>query len=112
MNSAADLTAVQLVAAYHTGELSPVEATQAVLERVDQLDGQVRAYCFVDADRALQDAKASELRWQQGLPHGLVDGVPTSVKDIYLTQGWPTLRGSRLVSPDQEWPLDSPSVAR
>jgi aspartyl-tRNA(Asn)/glutamyl-tRNA(Gln) amidotransferase subunit A len=112
MSSAADLTAVQLVAAYRTGELSPVEATQSVLERVDQLDGQVRAYCFVDADRALQDAKASALRWQQGLPQGLVDGVPTSVKDVYLTQGWPTLRGSRLVNADQEWPLDSPSVAR
>jgi aspartyl-tRNA(Asn)/glutamyl-tRNA(Gln) amidotransferase subunit A len=112
VTSAADLTAVQLVAAYRAGELSPVEATQAVLERVDQLDGQVRAYCFVDADRALQDAEASALRWQQGLPQGLVDGVPTSVKDVYLAQGWPTLRGSRLVNPDQEWPLDSPSVAR
>jgi aspartyl-tRNA(Asn)/glutamyl-tRNA(Gln) amidotransferase subunit A len=112
MSSPADLTAVQLVAAYRTGELSPVEATQAVLDRVDQLDGQVRAFCLVDVDRALQDAKASQLRWQQGLPQGLLDGVPTSIKDVYLTQGWPTLRGSRLVSPDQEWPLDSPSVAR
>ncbi|MFY9809485.1 MAG: amidase [Pseudonocardiaceae bacterium] len=112
MNTPADLTATQLVAAYRTGELSPVEVTQATLDRVDQLDSQVRAFCFVDADRALQEAKASERRWQQGLPHGLVDGVPTSIKDVYLTQGWPTLRGSRLVAPDQEWPIDGPAIAR
>lgn len=112
MSSPADLTAIELVAAYRSGELSPVEATQAVLDRVDQLDGIVRAFCFVDVDRALQEAKASELRWQQGLPQGLIDGVPTSIKDVYLTQGWPTLRGSRLVSPGQEWPVDGPTVAR
>lgn len=112
MSTSADLTATQLIAAYRTGELSPVEATQDALDRIDQLNGQVRAFCLVDADRALQAAKASERRWQQGLPQGLIDGVPTSIKDVYLTQGWPTLRGSRLVSPDQDWPVDGPSIAR
>ncbi|HJT04545.1 MAG TPA: amidase [Pseudonocardiaceae bacterium] len=112
MTTPADLTATQLVAAYRAGELSPVEATQDVLDRIDQLDGQVRAFCLVDADRALETAKAAEQRWQQRLPQGLVDGVPVSIKDVYLTQGWPTLRGSRLVSPDQEWPFDGPSITR
>lgn len=112
MTTPADLTATQLVAAYRAGELSPVEATQDVLDRIDQLDSQVRAFCLVDADRALEAAKAAEQRWQQRLPQGLVDGVPVSVKDVYLTQGWPTLRGSRLVSPDQEWPFDGPSITR
>ena len=102
MSTSADLTATELLAAYRTGELSPVEATQDVLDRIDQLDREVRAFCFVDADQALDAAKASEQRWQQGLPQGLVDGVPTSIKDMYLTQGWPTLRGSRLVSPDRD----------
>jgi aspartyl-tRNA(Asn)/glutamyl-tRNA(Gln) amidotransferase subunit A len=108
----ADLAATQLVAAYRAGELSPVEATQDALDRIDQLDRQVRAFCLVDADRALEAAKASERRWQQGLPQGPVDGVPVSIKDVYLTQGWPTLRGSRLVSPDQEWPFDGPAITR
>jgi aspartyl-tRNA(Asn)/glutamyl-tRNA(Gln) amidotransferase subunit A len=108
----ADLTATQLVAAYRVGELSPVEATQDVLDRIDQLDSQVRAFCLVDADRALEAAKAAEQRWQEGLPQGLVDGVPVSIKDVYLTRGWPTLRGSRLVSPDQEWPFDGPAITR
>ncbi len=112
MSTPADLTATQLVAAYRAGELSPVEATQDVLERIDQLDRQVRAFCLVDADRALEAAKAAEQRWQQQLPQGLIDGVPVSIKDVYLTQGWPTLRGSKLVSPVQEWPFDSPAIAR
>ncbi|MGH3802059.1 MAG: amidase family protein, partial [Pseudonocardiaceae bacterium] len=100
------------MAAYRGGELSPVEATQDVLDRIDQLDRQVRAFCLVDADRALEAAKASEQRWQQGQPQGLVDGVPMSITDMYLTQGWPTLRGSKVISPDQEWQADGPSVAR
>lgn len=112
MSTPADLTATELVAAYRAGELSPVEATQDVLHRIDQVDRQVRAFCLVDPDRALQAAKASEQRWQQGLPQGLVDGVPISIKDVYLTQGWPTLRGSKVVSPEQEWAVDAPAVAR
>jgi aspartyl-tRNA(Asn)/glutamyl-tRNA(Gln) amidotransferase subunit A len=112
VSTPADLTATELIAAYRAGELSPVEATQDVLDRIDQLDRQVRAFCLVDADRALEAAEASERRWQQGQPQGLVDGVPTSIKDVYLTQGWPTLRGSKVVSPHQEWPVDGPSVAR
>ena len=112
VSTPADLTATQLVAAYRAGELSPVEATQDVLDRIDHLNRQVRAFCLIDADRALEAAKAAEQRWQQRLPQGVIDGVPVSIKDVYLTQGWPTLRGSRLVSPDQEWPFDSPAIAR
>src|SRR5258708_18766633 len=41
---------------------------------------------------AIADAKASEERWRRGEPKGMLDGVPVSIKDILLTQGWPTLR--------------------
>ncbi|HEU0088384.1 MAG TPA: amidase [Pseudonocardiaceae bacterium] len=112
MSTPADLTATELVAAYRAGELSPVEATLDVLERIEQLNETVRAFCLVDPDQALAAAKASEQRWQQGQPQGLVDGVPTSVKDVFLTAGWPTLRGSKVVDPDQAWVFDSPPVAR
>ena len=112
MSTPADLTATELVAAYRAGTLSPVEATQDVLDRIAHMDSKVRAFCLVDADRALAEAKASERRWQQAQPQGLVDGVPTSIKDIFLTAGWPTLRGSKVVDPDQEWPVDGPPVAR
>jgi aspartyl-tRNA(Asn)/glutamyl-tRNA(Gln) amidotransferase subunit A len=43
---------------------------------------------------------------------GLLDGVPTSIKDIILTKGWPTLRGSKTVDPKGPWNDDAPAVAR
>ncbi|MDQ3151049.1 MAG: amidase [Actinomycetota bacterium] len=112
MTTPADLTAVELLTAYRAGELSPVEATRDALDRIEALDGEVNAFCLVDADSALTSAKASEERWKRGEPCGAVDGVPTSIKDIFLTAGWPTLRGSKTVSPDQEWTIDGPPVAR
>ena len=52
------------------------------------------------------------LRWQREDPAGLVDGVPTSVKDLILAKGWPTRRGSRTIDPKQAWEEDGPPVAR
>ena len=43
---------------------------------------------------------------------GTLDGVPVSIKDLILAKGWPTLRGSRTIDPDQPWEHDAPSVAR
>ncbi|MGW3469921.1 amidase [Saccharopolyspora sp. NPDC000995] len=110
--TAADLTATELLACYAAGELSPVEATEAALRRIADADEAVNAYCLVDADRALEQARASEQRWQRGEPAGRLDGVPTSVKDIFLTKDWPTLRGSRTIDPHQQWTVDAPAVAR
>lgn len=106
------LTATELVARYAKKELSPVEATQAVLERIEEADRVVNAFCVVDVDAALEAARDSEERWRRGEPAGPVDGVPASIKDMFLTRGWPTLRGSRTVDPDQEWTVDAPCVAR
>ena len=64
----------------------------------------------------MASALASEVRWQahrqRGEPVGALEGVPVSIKDLVLTRGWPTLRGSRGVSPDQVWDIDAPAVAR
>jgi aspartyl-tRNA(Asn)/glutamyl-tRNA(Gln) amidotransferase subunit A len=110
--STADLTATELLAAYRAKELSPVEATRAVLDRVAERDGEVNAFCLVDADAALASAARSEGRWARGEPTGLLDGVPVSIKDVLLTTGWPTLRGSRTVDPAGPWTVDGPPVAR
>ncbi|TDQ45525.1 amidase [Actinorugispora endophytica] len=108
----ADLPATRLLAAYAAGELSPVEATRAVLDRVERADPAVNAYCLVGAEEALAAAGKSEERWRRGEPLGLLDGVPVSVKDVFLTRGWPTLRGSRTVDPAGPWDEDAPAVAR
>ncbi|MEN3123425.1 amidase [Janibacter terrae] len=107
-----EMTAVELVAAYGSGELSPVEATDAVLDRIEAADGEINAFCLVDRESALVQARAAEERWRAGHPQGLLDGVPISIKDIFLTEGWPTLRGSRAIDPDQPWTVDSPVAAR
>jgi aspartyl-tRNA(Asn)/glutamyl-tRNA(Gln) amidotransferase subunit A len=106
------LTASELVAAYATGELSPVETTLSALHAIEQRNGELNAYCLVDPEGALEQAKVSEARWREGNPLGYLDGVPTSVKDMFLTRGWPTLRGSKCISPDQPWEVDSPITAR
>ena len=106
------LTAVELTAHYRSKELSPVAVTRAALERISRLDPIYNAFVLVDEERALGDARASEARWQRGEPAGLVDGVPATVKDLIVTEGWPTLRGSRTIDPKQPWTEDGPPVAR
>jgi aspartyl-tRNA(Asn)/glutamyl-tRNA(Gln) amidotransferase subunit A len=104
--------AARLVAAYRSGEVSPVDAVHACLARIEALDPHLNAFRFVDADGALAEAAKSAQRYAKCKPRGPADGVPVSVKDTLLVRGWPTLRGSRTVDPDQPWPEDAPAVQR
>ena len=106
------LTAGELVDAYRRRSLSPVEVTVALLRRLDRLEPQINAFALVARDSALAEARAAEARWMKGAPIGLLDGVPVTIKDLFLTRGWPTLRGSPLVQRDQAWDEDAPPVAR
>ena len=87
------MTAAELVSRYRRKTLSPVEVIEAVLGRIDRCDGAVNAFCHLDPGSALASAREAEARWQAGRPVGLVDGVPTTIKDALLTRGWPTRRG-------------------
>ena len=106
------LPATTLLKLYREGELSPVEATKAVLDRIERHNPALNAFNLVDADGALAEARKSEERWQIQAPRGRLDGVPTSIKDLILTAGWATLRGSKTVDPNQPWDEDAPVVAR
>ncbi|MGY4254272.1 aspartyl-tRNA(Asn)/glutamyl-tRNA(Gln) amidotransferase subunit A [Bradyrhizobium sp. USDA 4516] len=106
------LSAADLIEHYRAGTLSPVEATQAVLNRIGRLDRHVNAFALLDADAARVSARESETRWRRGEPLGPVDGVPVALKDLILAKGWPTLRGSRAIDPAQDWNEDSPATAR
>ncbi|HCA84052.1 MAG TPA: amidase, partial [Streptomyces sp.] len=114
MTELGDLTATQLLAGYATRDFSPVEATRAVLDRIEQVEPAVNAFVRVDAEGALARAAESADRWRRGEPAGLVDGVPVSVKDILLLKGGPTLRGSRTVPAGDpgSWTEDAPAAAR
>ena len=76
----AKLTAVEALAQYRAGTLSPVEVTRAALDRIAALNPRYNAFCLVDEERALADAHASEERWQRGAPIGLIDGVPATIQ--------------------------------
>ena len=106
------LEATELVAGYRDKTVSPVEATRAALDAIEAYDSAVNAFVFVDAEGALAAAKESEARWHAGEPLGPGDGVPTSIKDVFLTRGWPTLRGSALIDASGPWDEDAPCVAR
>ncbi len=106
------LSATELLQLYRARKASPVEATRAVLARIEKLNPVLNCFCLVDARTALASARESEARWRKGAPKGALDGVPTSIKDLLLTRGWPTLRGSRTVDPKGPWNDDAPCVAR
>lgn len=110
------LPAHALLDLYARGETSPVEVTQAVLTRTARVNPLINAFCLVDDEAALASAAQSEARWQahrqNGSPVGTLEGVPTTIKDLILTRGWPTLRGSRTIDPDQAWEVDAPVTAR
>jgi aspartyl-tRNA(Asn)/glutamyl-tRNA(Gln) amidotransferase subunit A len=112
MSDTAFLPATELLKLYRERELSPVEATEAALRQIEQHNPRVNAYVLVDAEQALVQARESEERYRSGKPRGRLDGVPTSIKDLILTRGWPTLRGSRTIDPHREWYEDAPVAAR
>lgn len=105
------LSAAELVAGFGAGTLSPREVLQASLDRIAEADPSLNAFCLVDAERAQAEAAASEQRWASGTPQGALDGVPVAIKDVFLTAGWPTVRGSRAIKAEQDWVDDAPAVA-
>lgn len=112
MTHLADMTAVELLEGYRGGDFTPVDAAESVLGRIEERDGDLNAFVLVDRESALESARASAKRWAAGETLGPGDGVPTSIKDIFPTKGWPTLRGSTLIDEAGPWDFDAPCVAR
>ena len=106
------LSATELLNLYRRRQLSPVEATRVVFDRIRACDGAVNAFCLLDEEAALAASKESEARWMKDRSLGVVDGVPATIKDLVLAKGWPTLRGSRTTDKNQAWDEDAPATAR
>ena len=105
------LSAIELSAAYASGALSPVQATQAVIEQIARQEPQLNALYAYDPEAALAQARASQARWLAGAPLSPLDGVPGTLKENIATRGCPMPVGSAATEllPMAE---DSPPAAR
>jgi aspartyl-tRNA(Asn)/glutamyl-tRNA(Gln) amidotransferase subunit A len=101
MTTTSDLCLMSLegvAAMIKSKELSPVEATQTVLDRIERLDPQLNSYITVTAEAALASASAAEKEIAGGNYRGLLHGVPIAVKDLFATKGVRTTAGSKILA--------------
>lgn len=74
-------SATALLHAYRARELSPVAVTQSVLDHIARWEPHLCAAYLLRPERALEQARQSEARWQRGEPCGALDGVPVTIKE-------------------------------
>jgi aspartyl-tRNA(Asn)/glutamyl-tRNA(Gln) amidotransferase subunit A len=107
-----DLTAAELAARYESGDLSPVEATRALLERIDAWEPRLNAMFLVDREGALKQARDAEGRWRVQAPLSPLDGVPVTIKENIHTRGHPAPIGTAANLPAAPQGADAPPAAR
>ena len=91
------LSATDLGERIAAGEISSVEATEAYLDRIAQLDGNYASYITVTAERAREDARRADAEIAAGNRRGPLHGVPVAVKDQFDTAGILTTNGSSIL---------------
>ena len=78
-------------------EISPVELTRTILDRIAALDGELKSYATVMAEPAMASARAAEAEIAAGRYRGGLHGVPIAVKDLCFTTGVPTMGGAKVL---------------
>lgn len=106
-----DMTAVDLLAAYKSKKLSPVEVVDAVIKHIEAWEPKIKALYAPDFDGARKAARASEKRWQAGAPRGSLDGVPITIKENIATKGVPVPLGTAATEMAPA-AADAPAAAR
>ncbi len=91
------LSATELSSLIEKREVSSVEAVEAYLERIEQVDGKLNSYITVCGDEALQEARQADELIARGEHRGARHGVPTAVKDQFYTKGIRTTAGSTIL---------------
>jgi len=77
-------------------EISSVEITEAIIERIEKINPIINAYCTTTFDIAREMAEIADKRVKNGEKLGLINGVPVSIKDLMLTKGIRTTMGSKV----------------
>ena len=99
------LTASQLSRLIETKEVSPVEATEAYLDRIEAVDPKLNSYITVTGEQALEAARQAEHEIATSQHRGPLHGVPMAVKDQFNTAGIRTTGGSSILKdniPDED----------
>ena len=99
------LSATALSQLVRSREVSPVEAVEAYLERIDRLDGKLNSFITVCRDEVLEAAREAERAIAGGRYLGPMHGIPVAVKDQVYTKGVRTTDGSKIlegVVPDED----------
>ena len=89
-------TVAELSAALRRKEISSVELTRSLLERIGKYR-ELNAFITVQAERSLAQAKAADERIARG-EAGALTGIPIAQKDIFCADGWLTTCGSKILS--------------
>ena len=105
------LTAAEAAGAIRARRVSPVELTQALLDRIERLDPKLNVFIRLDGAAAMEAAKAAEAEIAAGRPRGPLHGVPVGVKDIIDVAGLPTTCHSKILM-DNIAAADAVCVAR
>jgi len=86
-NEVCYLTISEIAAALRRKDFSPVELTQALLQRIEAIDGKLHSFITLTSDLALTQAKQAEQEMRSGADRGPLHGVPIALKDLYATRG-------------------------
>jgi len=105
-------SAAELAAAFARGELSPLEAARAALERIEAWEPRINAMYRVHREAALEQARASEARWRSRRALSALDGVPVTIKENIYTRGDPAPVGTRANEDAPPQAADAPAAAR
>jgi aspartyl-tRNA(Asn)/glutamyl-tRNA(Gln) amidotransferase subunit A len=88
-------------------EVSALAVTDAVLARLDRLEGRLNAFITVTADEARAAARQADAEIARVARRGPLHGVPVSVKDLFFTAGVRTTGGSKILA---DWVPDEDSA--
>ncbi|RKU38468.1 Asp-tRNA(Asn)/Glu-tRNA(Gln) amidotransferase GatCAB subunit A [Candidatus Poribacteria bacterium] len=91
-------TITEIAEAIAAKQLSPVDVTTAMLERIAQLDGQLMSYATVMAEHAMAAAQKAERELNTGTYRGPLHGVPIAVKDLCFTKGVRTMGAAKVLA--------------